>query len=232
MKPVIIFRHATNEGPGTIESFLLHKKIPYSIVKVDQGASLITDIKSCSGLVFMGGPMSVNDDLPWISDSLALIREALAANMPMMGICLGGQLMAKAMGAVITRNPQPEFGWLPVQTIPSEATRDWLNNVPASFDAFHWHGETFSLPEGAERLLTSDACDNQGFVMGHSIAMQCHIEMTEDLVRDWAENNADLPPPATTIQTREAMQIDLQQKVRTLQMVADKLFSHWASKLK
>lgn len=232
MKPVIIFRHAHNEGPGHIESFLLQRKIPYSIVKIDQGEEITTDISKYSGLVFMGGPMSVNDDLPWITDSLALIREALANNLPVMGICLGGQLMAKAMGADITRNPEPEFGWLPVQAISTDSSHDWLNNIPASFDAFHWHSETFSLPEGAERILASDACANQGFVIGNSIAMQCHIEMTEDLVRDWAANNDDLPPPADTIQSREAMVINLQEKVSALQEVADSLFDHWASKLK
>lgn len=231
MKPVVIFRHAANEGPGTIESFL-QKKIPYSIVKIDQDEEIDIDISACSGLIFMGGPMSVNDDLPWISGSLALIREAIAANLPVMGICLGGQLMAKAMGATISQNPTSEFGWLPVQTVSTDLTRDWLRDIPTNFDAFHWHGETFSLPEGAERVLTSDACANQGFVLGNSIAMQCHVEMTEDLVRDWAENNTDLPPPAETIQTREAMVVNLQEKVRALQNVANNLFSYWAGNLK
>jgi len=232
MKPVIIFRHAANEGPGTIESFLVKKNIPYNIVKIDQGASPITDIKSCSGLVFMGGPMSVNDDLPWIPGSLALIRAALAAHLPVMGICLGGQLIAKAMGAVISLNPQPEFGWLPVETVKTAENvknRGWLGNIPAKFDAFHWHGETFSLPADAVPLLTSEACANQGFVSGNSIAMQCHIEMNEELVRHWATNNSDLPPPAATIQTREAMVTNLDQRLASLQMVADKLFSHWAA---
>lgn len=231
MKPVIIFRHVANEGPGTIESFLIKKNIPYTIVKIDQGASPITDIKSCSGLVFMGGPMSVNDDLPWIADSLALIRAALATQLPVMGVCLGGQLIAKAMDAVISQNPLPEFGWLPVATVKTAEnikSRDWLKNIPAKFDAFHWHGETFSLPVDAIPLLTSEACANQGFVSGNTIAMQCHIEMNEALVRDWAANNTDLPPPTDTIQTREAMVTNLDQRLTSLQTVADNLFSRWA----
>ena len=235
MRPVIIFRHAANEGPGTIESFLAEKDIPYNIVKIDQGASPITDIKNCSGLIFMGGPMSVNDDLPWIPESLTLIRAALAAHLPIMGVCLGGQLIAKAMGAVISQSPQPEFGWLPVQTVKTAETaeiRGWLEKIPAKFDAFHWHGETFSLPAGAIPLLTSEACASQCFVTDNSIAMQCHIEMNEALVRDWAENNTDLPPPSATIQTREAMVADLDQKLASLQIVADKLFNHWATALK
>ena len=231
MKPVIIFRHAANEGPGTIESFLIKKDIPYNIVKIDRGASPIINIKDCSGLVFMGGPMSVNDDLPWIPDSLALIRAALAAHLPVMGVCLGGQLIAKAMGAVISQNPQPEFGWLPVQIVKTPENRGWLNDIPANFDAFHWHGETFSLPTTAIPLLTNEACANQGFVTGNSIAMQCHIEMNEALVRDWATKNTDLPPPTDTIQTREAMVTDLDQKLASLQVVADKLFNHWAAAL-
>jgi GMP synthase-like glutamine amidotransferase len=231
MKPVIIFRHAANEGPGYIESFLLSRKIPYSIVKIDQGDDVATQISSCSGLIFMGGPMSVNDDLQWIPGSLALIREAMAVSLPIMGVCLGGQLIARAMGATISQNPEPEFGWLPVQTITSSANNPWLKDIPASFDAFHWHSETFSLPAGAEHIMTSDACQNQGFVLGNAIAMQCHVEMTADLVRDWAVNNEDLPPPATSVQTRAAMVVDLQDKVRALQLVADKLFDHWASKL-
>lgn len=234
MKPVIIFRHAANEGPGTIESFLLQKKIPYSIVKIDQGDGenkiKAVNINDCSGLIFMGGPMSVNDDLPWIPESLSLIRQALELNMPVMGVCLGGQLMAKALGATITRNLNPEFGWLPVSA--AQEKHKWMNDIPAKFDAFHWHGETFSLPDGATRIMSSDACNNQGFIIGNSIAMQCHIEMNEELVRDWAKNNDDLPEPSATVQTRDAMLINLQNKIESLQAVADSILNHWSENLK
>jgi len=231
MKPIIIFRHAENEGPGYIGEFLKKNKIPSKLIKIDQGEAIDQDLNHSSGLIFMGGPMSVNDDLPWIVDATSLIYDALRANIPVMGVCLGGQLMAKAMGATISRNPVPEFGWLSVDTVHTTATRAWLENVPASFNAFHWHGETFSLPEGAERILSSAACINQGFVTGKSIALQCHVEMNESLVRDWANNNNDLPPPAATIQTAAEMLDDLEEKIRSLQKVADSLFGHWINGL-
>ncbi|HYA47171.1 MAG TPA: type 1 glutamine amidotransferase, partial [Burkholderiales bacterium] len=111
MKPVAIFRHSPTEGPGYFATFLDAHSVPWRLVKVDAGERVPADARAFSGLVFMGGPMSVNDDLPWIREVLGLINSAAQADIPLLGHCLGGQLMSKALGGKVTRNPVKEIGW-------------------------------------------------------------------------------------------------------------------------
>lgn len=184
MKPIAIFRHVAIEGPGYLGEFLSARNIPWQLIAIDAQDPMPGSASAFSGLVFMGGPMSVNDDLPWIAQSLALIREAVALDIPVLGHCLGGQLMAKALGGVVTRNPVKEIGWWPVLVADNDSARAWFGDV-ASFTAYHWHGETFSLPHGATLVLSSTACRNQGFVMGKHLALQCHVEMTSEMVHEW-----------------------------------------------
>ncbi len=111
MKPIAIFRHARSEGPGYFATFLNEHAIPWVMIRIDEGDAVPADASAFSGLVFMGGPMSVNDDLPWIPKVLALIRDAYAKDIPLLGHCLGGQLMSKALGGVVSKNPVKEIGW-------------------------------------------------------------------------------------------------------------------------
>ncbi len=203
MKPVAIFRHHAGEGPGYFATFLDAHGIPWQLVRIDAGDAPPPVHDDFSGLCFMGGPMSVNDDLPWITPVLALIRNAVAAGVPVIGHCLGGQLMAKALGGTVTRNPVKELGWGRVETTAPAATH-WLGDL-AGFDAFHWHGETFSIPPGAIRILKSAYCANQAFVMGPHFGLQCHVEMTEAMIRlrnrAWADEKAT---PGPAVQTATA----------------------------
>ena len=175
MKPVAIFRHAPTEGPGYFATFLHSKNIPLELIKVDEGAPVPSDPDAYSGLVFMGGPMSVNDDLPWIAPILALIRAAVQQEVPVLGHCLGGQLIAKALGGVVTRNPVKEIGWGEVSVVDNPIAHDWCNAIPNKFSGFHWHGETFSIPQGATRILESAYCPNQAYALGKHLGMQCHV---------------------------------------------------------
>ena len=186
----------------------------------------------------MGGPMSVNDDLPWIAPELALIRLAIAADMPVIGHCLGGQLMSLALGGEVTRNPVKEIGWGRVQATETSAARHWLGDAQ-SFDAYQWHGETFSLPKGAVRILGGEYCSNQAYVLGpHGgihLGMQFHIEMTEALIREWNKDWADecditkpLPP---SVQTTECQLSDMSQALPIMRNVADRLYDIWTQGL-
>ena len=123
MKPVAIFRHIPIEGPGYFATFLDNNHIPWRLIKIDAGEKLPASIDEFSGLVFMGGTMSVNDDLPWIGQELSLIRQAVAADVPVLGHCLGGQLMAKALGGQVTQNPTKEIGWGRVARANAAAAR-------------------------------------------------------------------------------------------------------------
>lgn len=227
MKPVVIFRHAAHEGPGHLAEFLDRRAIPQTLVCIDRNDPVPTSVDGYAGLVFMGGPMSVNDALPWIPPALALIRKAVEKDVPVLGHCLGGQLMAKALGSAVTRNPVKEIGWLPVERIESPIAREWLDGLPPAFPVYHWHGETFAIPEGATRLLASRDCPNQAFVFGKHLGLQCHVEMTPGMIREWVrETDADLASSAT-VQSAEEMLRDVDARVAALHRVADVLYARW-----
>lgn len=191
-----------------------------------------SSVNGYSGLVFMGGPMSVNDPLPWIAQELALIRAAVAADIPVLGHCLGGQLMAKALGGVVTKNPVKEIGWGEVQVIDSDAAHTWFGES-RGFTSFHWHGETFSIPAGATHVLESAHCANQGFVMGKHLGLQCHVEMTATMINDWcAAGAAEIAASAgPTVQSVAEMKRETAQKLPALHAVADSLYTRWIAGL-
>lgn len=229
MKPVAIFRHARTEGPGYFAEFLDQKNIPWQLIRIDQGDALPATAVDFSGLVFMGGPMSVNDDLPWISPVLALIREAVSEDIPVLGHCLGGQLMAKALGGTVTANPIKEIGWGELQVDRAAAVQRWFDSIE-SFQGFHWHGETFSLPPGAVHLLSSQFCHNQAFALGKHLAFQCHIEMTMDMVREWCDVGAEeLTAAASSPGVQQAPEIlrELESRVQALNRVAAAVYAVW-----
>lgn len=231
MKPVAIFRHHAGEGPGYFATFLDAHGIPWQLVCIDAGTPPPASLAGFSGLCFMGGPMSVNDDLPWIPPVLALIRNAVDTGIPVIGHCLGGQLIARALGGTVTRNPVKELGWGDVTTTDPAATA-WLGDLDA-FTAFHWHGETFSIPPGATRILKSAHCDNQAFAMGPHLGMQCHVEMTEAMIRlwcrVWGDEQAD---PGPSVQTPEQMFEAMDRRLAAMRLAADRLYAHWIGGLK
>jgi len=233
MQEILIFRHAPHEGPGYLADYLGRHRLPWRLIRIDQNEPIPSSIDGVSGLVFMGGPMSVNDPLPWIPKVTDLIRKAIAADIPVLGHCLGGQLISKALGGAITKNPVKEFGWLPVSRVDSPAAKPWLGDLPGEFEVFHWHGETFSIPPGATRILASSECANQAFVIGKTLAFQCHIEMTGEMVRQWARLGADdLVPVCATIQNPQAMTAELDTRVKRLQGIADIFYDHWIQGLR
>jgi GMP synthase-like glutamine amidotransferase len=231
-KEILIFRHAPHEGPGYLAEYLDRHHLPHRLIRVDQGEPVPTSLDGISGLVLMGGPMSVNDPLPWIPPVLQLIRTAVAADIPVLGHCLGGQLISKALGGVITRNPVKEIGWLPVSRVDNAVAHPWLDDLPDDFMVFHWHGETFSIPPGATRILSSRDCVNQAFVLGKTLAFQCHIEMTAGLVREWARVGADeVSKVCATVQEPAVMTTDLEARVKRLQAIADIFYDRWTQGL-
>jgi GMP synthase-like glutamine amidotransferase len=229
MKPIAIFRHSPGEGPGYFATFLDRHCLPWTLFRVDDGASPPPTLDEFSGLCLMGGPMSVNDDLPWIPKTLELIREAERKGIPVLGHCLGGQLMAKAFGGIVTKNPVKEIGWGQVEATGDAArlATEWLGDSRC-FETFHWHGETFTIPPGATRILQSAHCANQAFVRGPHLGMQCHVEMTDSMIRSWClQWAAENVPPSASVQTPEQMQATMETRIATMRMVADRLYGHW-----
>jgi len=232
MKPIAIFRHLECEGPGYFATFLDRQDIPHQLIRIDQQDALPTDIQTFSALVFMGGPMSVNDNLPWIAQELQLIRQATKIDMPVLGHCLGGQLIAKALGGQIAANTAKEIGWHAVKRADNACADDWLHELPEQFEVFHWHGETFSIPEGADLILSSRFCQHQAFAIGNTLALQCHVEMTAHMVHEWVTHyQNELQSPTESLQAPQIILENVEDKTARLKPVADKIYQRWIQAL-
>jgi len=205
------------------------------LIAIDEGATVPATVDSYAGLCFMGGPMSVNDPLPWIEPVCALIRDAVAKDVPVIGHCLGGQLMSKALGGLITKNPVKEIGWGEASGDDNAVACAWLGAYAGqSGTVFQWHGETFSLPSGASRLFANSYCTNQMFALGPHLGMQCHVEMTPEMIATWcgqwtdeALSVADHP----SVQTPEEMQAEITRKLPVMRQLSEQLYSVWINGL-
>jgi GMP synthase-like glutamine amidotransferase len=229
---VLISRHVQSEGPAYFADFLDRHGIPYTIIKIDQDEALPKRITGLSGLVFMGGPMSVNDDLPWIPQALTLIRQAIESDIPVLGHCLGGQLISKALGGTVAPNRVREIGWFPARVVDGPLAETWFEGLDPEFEVYHWHGETFTVPPGATRILASAACENQAFAIGKTLGLQCHVEMTADLVREWARVGArEIAEPSASVQNAAQMLHELEARVERLHRVADVVYARWIRNL-
>jgi GMP synthase-like glutamine amidotransferase len=188
---VLAFRHVPFEHLGRIADSLALHDITCEYVDLYRDASK-PDIREADALIVMGGPMSVNDDLPFIRQELDLIGDAVSLGKPILGVCLGAQLIAKALGARVYANAVKELGWYPVYWTGA-AERDPLHHgLAAPETVFHWHAETFDLPSGAELLAYSDACRHQAYRVGENIyGLQFHLEVTPEMVADWFDQDVN-----------------------------------------
>ena len=229
MKPIAIFRYVAIEGPGYLAEFLDERNIPWQLIAIDAGDSVPQDISAYSALVFMGGPMSVNDDLPWIPKAESLIRDAVAQDIPLLGHCLGGQLISMALGGKVSRNPVKEIGWGEVMVSDNDVAHRWFSELH-NFPAFHWHGETFSLPQGAIHLLSSEHCNNQAYAIGKHLVLQCHIEMTAEMIAAWCEAGADeieANHASPGVQSVSNMRLQTNNALPHMKHVATQLYNCW-----
>lgn len=176
---ILCIQHVPFEGPAAIAVWAAGRGHTLRSVLAPELFAEESPDAAFDALVLMGGPMSANDTdiLPWLSNEIAFVRRALESNRKVVGVCLGAQIVARALGAAVSRNPVKEIGWFPVTAV---AAHSLLPFGPGEgHPIFHWHGETFSIPGGAVHLLRSDRCENQAFVWNdRALALQCHPEMT------------------------------------------------------
>jgi len=234
LSPVAIFRFSPTEGPAHFAEWLDAQRIGYEIVPIDRGAPVPADPRTFAGVGLMGGPMGVNDPLPWIAPLASFLRDAVDKDVPVIGHCLGGQLLAHALGARVFRAPTPEIGWLDVEAGDSEARTDWFGGR-TRFTVFQWHYDAFDLPAGATRVLANRFHPNQAYVVGDlHIGFQCHVEMTRDLVETWCRTGADELPSESTLsrQSRADILGSVDARVATLNGVADGIYARWAQNLR
>jgi GMP synthase-like glutamine amidotransferase len=196
-------QHVPFEGLGSIESWLGENGYAISASRLF-ACEKLPAAQKVDFLIVLGGPMSVNDEQqhPWLAEEKRFIGEMVATGKPVLGICLGAQLIASAMGARVYQNPLKEIGWFPVHGISSGDEASF--RFPASTPVFHWHGETFDLPAGATRLAESDVCRNQAFQIGSSvIGLQFHLETTRQSAEAMVEHCANELIPAPCVQSGE-----------------------------
>jgi GMP synthase-like glutamine amidotransferase len=205
------FQHVPFEGLGSIEPWLKAAGYEITVTRFFESAEL-PNPERVDLLIVMGGPMSVNDEVeyPWLAREKDFIRDAIDSGTPVLGICLGAQLIASALGAKVYPNSVKEIGWFPIEGIAEHD--ESMFRFPSTMDTFHWHGETFDLPVGAIALARSEACENQAFQIGCSvIGLQCHLEMTPTSVRAIVEDcRAELTPSRYVQSEAEILSSDVE----------------------
>jgi GMP synthase-like glutamine amidotransferase len=193
MPRVLAFRHVPFEPLGLIADVLTERDIEFEYADLYRNPQPATpDSGSYDGIISMGGPMSANDALPCLAEEIRILQAAANAGKPILGVCLGAQLIAKALGARVYRNRVKEIGWFPVYWTAEAAQDALFGGVPNPETVFHWHGETFDLPPGAQLLAWSDACSHQAYRVGRNIyGLQFHLEVTPRIIAQWCAEDAN-----------------------------------------
>ncbi|MGB9456484.1 MAG: gamma-glutamyl-gamma-aminobutyrate hydrolase family protein [Bryobacteraceae bacterium] len=189
---VLAFRHASLEHLGRIEPELANRGIAIDYADLYQPGAAAPDPAGYDGLIFMGGAMSVNDGLPYLEQEARWIAEAVEAGRPVLGVCLGAQLIAKALGARVYPNPVKEIGWFEIDLTAEGAADPLFAGAGPRETVLQWHGETFDLPAGARWLASSSACRHQAFRIGRgAYALQFHLEVTPEMIADWCAQDSN-----------------------------------------
>jgi GMP synthase-like glutamine amidotransferase len=233
MKPTRIFRHEDWIQPGRLTEYLDARAVPWELVRIDRGDRVPNEIGDVSGLAFLGGTMSVNDDYAWLEDEMRLIRKAAAEDVPMLGHCMGSQLIAKALGGTVAPMSNKEIGWMQVEQCDNEATRNWLRDVPHRVEIFIWHHEAFTLPPGAAPLYSSAHCKEQAYALGNSVATVAHPEVTVELLEDWLRiYGYDIEPTVPSVQPVEAIRENLADRCAAMHRhFTDRLYESWMARV-
>jgi GMP synthase (glutamine-hydrolysing) len=190
---VYVFQHVACEDLGSFAEILAARGLCPKYVRLFAGEQLPGDCSAAAALVFLGGPMSVNEEtrLPYLASEKALIRRALDDGTPLLGVCLGAQLLAAAAGSRVFPGARPEIGWAPVSLTMEGGNDPVLAGVADLESVFHWHGETFDLPPGAVRLAFSALTMNQAFRVGRcAYGFQFHMEVTPTMIETWLSEYA------------------------------------------
>lgn len=201
-------QHVAFEDPGMILEWAKEQKYPVSGTMLFETAFKLPAHGDYDLLVIMGGPMNVDEDhlYPWLEQEKVYIKEAIEAGKRVLGICLGAQLIARALGAKVYKNKHKEIGWFPVSLTDQGKSNEIFRVLPPHFMPFHWHGDTFDLPSGCELMASSAACANQAFVYDNRVvALQFHLETAEANIRRLIDHCGDELVTAPFIQSASEM---------------------------
>ncbi len=229
MQPVLILQHLSSDGPAYLGSWLARQGVPFEVFDTEAGHTYPADLRPYGALAILGGEMSANDALPSLRQAERLFLQALERGVPTLGHCLGGQLMARALGAPVTAATAPEIGWQGLQVADSASAAAWFG-PPGEHRVFEWHSETFALPEGAELLAGNAACAHQAFAIGPHLAMQFHVEADAEKITRWAADadpQDDVAPRRPTVQGPATMRAGIALHLAGQQALADRIYARW-----
>lgn len=191
-KPVLIIQHTEVAQPGAILTVLDQLQIPWQLLSLERGDPYPQHLEKWSGLVLLGGAMSANDSLDWIQHELTLIRQADELGLPILGHCLGAQLLSKALGGQVYASPQTEIGWQDIHVENPALSMEWFGVRGLTVPVFQWHREMFSLPKHTQLLFSSQACPHQAYVLANKhMAVQFHLEVTPEIIQRFLVNSAN-----------------------------------------
>lgn len=230
MAKVIVLQHHPAENLGAIADALETAALAWQYVRVHDGHPIPKTIKGAGGLIIMGGPQTVYqlDRYPYLREEIGLIEDALRENKPILGVCLGSQLLAAALGARVYRSAEREIGWYPVRLNKAASEDRLMRGLPEEFVASHWHSDTFDLPSGAISLASSEKTPVQAFRHGErAYGLQFHAEITEEilaaLVGEFGEGLKRVGIDG------DAIMADTPRHLPTLSHIGETIFSRWAA---
>lgn len=219
-------QHVPFEGLGSIEPWLLDAGYEISNTQFFN-SRVLPDIEDIDLLVVMGGPMSVNDETghPWLVEEKKFIKNTIKAGKPVLGICLGAQLIANSMGSNVFSNLEKEIGWFPIESVEPQSSS--IFRFPEVVEVFHWHGETFSLPVGAVQIAKSKGCENQAFQLGSNVVgLQFHMETTPSSAKAIVENCRDELVEGKYIQSEAEILAAPEERYLSINSLMDSILNH------
>ena len=231
MAKIYVLQHHPVENLGTVADALEGAALAWQYVRIQNGQPVPASMKGAGGLIVMGGPMGVyqTDRYPWLRDEMRLIEDAIGSNLPVLGVCLGAQILAAALGAKVDRNPSgKEIGWHPIRLSESAKDDRLMRGLPVTMTPFHWHGDIFDLPRGAVSLASSDKTACQAFRHGEkAYGFQFHFEVTREGVSAMAAAfEKELIRENIAADRMIAQSSDF---IPSLEKISDTVFSRWAS---
>lgn len=190
----LIAIHEKTEGPGTLGTFLATRGAVIESASLYEGYKLPATAEGYDAIISMGGPMNVyeEDNYPFLKDETVLLHDAIQRGCPVLGVCLGAQMIAKAAGARVTDSPKKEVGWLPVHITDSGSEDLLFRGLPGTLEVFQWHGDMFHIPQAGSLLATGDDCPHQAFRVANAYGLQFHVEVTRDILASWFANDVAL----------------------------------------
>jgi len=229
MKPVLILQHLNADGPAYLETWLRRERRAFQIFNAEAGQAFPDSIRDYSAMAVLGGEMSANDPLPSLRAAERLILDAMQTEVPVLGHCLGAQLMARALGAQVGDSPAPEVGWHAMRLSHEADASRWFG-PSEEVVVFQWHYDAFELPAGTTSLAHSEACPNQAFSIGPHLAMQFHVELDETKLRNWTAMHDERFLAASTVPTvhsAERMLNGAASHLPSQQRLADRIYTRW-----